>query len=42
VGNRRKKYFAKTGFTTIGDEYLELEKIERFGNMLKNLSIPHD
>ena len=41
VGNRRKKYFSKPGYTTIGDEYLELDKIERFGKMLKNLSIPH-
>jgi len=42
VGDRRKKYFSKTGFNTIGDEYLELDKIERFGKMLKNLSIPHE
>ena len=42
VGDRRKKYFKKTGYNTIGDEYLELDKIERFGKMLKNLSIPHE
>ena len=42
VGDRRKKFFSKAGFTSIGDEYLELDKIERFGSMLKNLSIPHE
>ena len=42
VGDRRKKYFSKCGYNTIGDEYLELDKIERFGKMLKNLSIPHE
>ena len=42
VGDRRKKYFSKPGYTSIGDEFLELDKIERFGAMLKNLSIPHE
>jgi len=41
VGKRRKKYFNKPGFVTIGDEYLELDKIQRFATMLKTLSIPH-
>ena len=41
VGKRRKKYFNKPGFVTIGDEYLELGKIQRFATMLKTLSIPH-
>ena len=41
AGRRGNKYFSELGYITIGDEYLELDKIERFGKMLKTLSIPH-